>query len=83
MTALGDRLIEQGPYDETVHPRYGAETRVFGNAEVNELRRELLAARAIVAAYRKSRAKGFFRSPRGPVANAVDDYDRVLGGGPS
>lgn len=45
--SLADQIIEHGPYDGTVHPRYGAQTYSFTGTDLNELRDELVAARAL------------------------------------
>jgi hypothetical protein len=40
---------------------------------------EATAVQGVVDAYRKSVAKGYFRSLRGPVARAVDALSRAVG----
>lgn len=45
--SLADQIIEHGPYDATIHPRYGAETYLFTGASLNGLRDELIAGRAL------------------------------------
>lgn len=75
---ITNRIIDDGPFDETVHPRYGQETHVLTGAEMNQVRAELMSARAIAGAYRRSKLKGYYRSLRGDVALAIDAYDRGL-----
>lgn len=46
MSALGDLIVEGGPYDATEHPRYGQESQFFLNSDLNALRDELIELRA-------------------------------------